>query len=273
MNNFEYIRNITIGQYLPLDSWVHRLDPRSRIVAVIFILMAAIFTSHPIGFLLCFGLIFVGLALARIPLDYGLRSLLPPLPFLIGLSILQIFINFSREPSPAVFQLGSFVISQADLWAGTALLLRFVVFILGLSLASFCISTSEITHGLEKLLSPLARRGLPTYDIVMVIQVTLHFLPFLAQATESIAKAQASRGQGWDTGKGGLVQRARCVLPVIVPLILISLRSAENLALAMDARGYGINTNRTSMTELQFCARDAIVLLVVALITLSAILL
>lgn len=273
MNNFESIRNITIGQYLPIDSWVHRLDPRSRIVGIIFILIAAIFTSHPLGFLLCFGIIFVGLTLARIPMVYALRGLIPPLPFLIGLSILQIFINFGHDTSLALFQLGSLIIYQAGLWAGIVLLLRFIVFILGLSLASFCLSTSEVTHGFERLLHPLARVGLPTFDFIMIVQVTLHFLPFLAQATDSIAKAQASRGQDWDTGKGGLVQRVRCVIPLIVPLILTSLRRAETLALAMDARGYGINTNRTSMTVLKLRARDAIVILAVAFVSLIAILL
>jgi energy-coupling factor transport system permease protein len=146
------------------------------------------------------------------------------------------------------------------LLAGVLLIVRFTVLILGLGLMSFVLSTSELIHGLDSLLTPLRKIGLPTHDLVLMVQVTLRFLPYLAQAAEKIAKAQASRGADWGTRKGGLIARTRQVVPLLVPLFLISLRKAENLALAMESRGYS-GENRTSMIEMRFRVKDGLAIL------------
>ena len=138
--------------------------------------------------------------------------------------------------------------------------MRFMSLIMGLTLVSAVISATEIINGLEGLLSPLNRIGLPVQDFVLMVQVTLHFIPFLAQAAERIAKAQASRGADWGTHSGGIFQRVRQVLPLIVPLFLTSLRRAENLALAMEARGYGSKSRRTSMVVMSLRVTDALAL-------------
>jgi energy-coupling factor transport system permease protein len=266
MSNFEFSRNLSIGQYLPLDSVIHRLDPRARILGAVFILGTVTLESHLPGLLA--GLVFVllGLILARIPLAHALRGLIPPLPFLIILGILQLFFNPYRDTVPAWFTILGDTISSADLLASLTLILRFAVLILGLSLISYCLSTSELAHGLEALLKPLESIGLPTYDLVMVVQVALRFLPYLGQTAERIAKAQASRGGEWGSGKGGFIARAQQVIPLIVPMFLVSLRRADNLALAMDARGYGGKARRTSMVELHFRRKDflAVVIAVAA---------
>ena len=258
MSNFEFSRNLSIGQYLPLNSVIHRLDPRARILGALIILGTVTLQTHLPGLLIGFVIVLGGVALARIPLSLALRSLLPPLPFLVILGILQFFFNPYQDTLPIWAKFLGDTLSLADLLAALTLILRFIVLILGLSLLSYTLSTSELAHGLEILFRPLERLGLPMYDLVMVLQVALRFLPYLGQTAERIAKAQAARGGEWGSGKGGFIARARQVFPLIIPLFLVSLRRAENLALAMDARGYGGKARRTSMSELHFRAKDVL---------------
>ncbi len=265
---FEFLRSIPVGQYLPLDSFLHRVDPRARIVSYLLLLGAITVAPRLEGILLGLVLILAGMRLGRIPLRYALRSTLTPLPVLLILALLQVFFNTHSSPSPLLLAIGSLHITLADLEAGARLLVRFFALILGLGLASFTLSTSEMTQGLNVLLAPLARLKLPVQDFVMMVQVTLRFLPLLAQTAERIAKAQASRGADWDA-KGNLLARVRQVIPVIVPLFLASLHRAENMALAMDARAYGSAEVRSSLVELHFKPTDGLALAVCAAISLA----
>lgn len=261
MHNFEFLRLVNIGQYLPLPSTLHRLDPRARIIIYFLIIMAATFTTSPLGLGIALVVILAGLSLGRIPLRFALRGLLPPLPFLILLAGLQVFL--APHPAGAVPLAEFWVLDiyAAGLVSAGMLLLRFTALILGLGLTSYTLSTSELIHGLESLLSPLARIGLPTHNLVMVMQVTIRFIPFLAQTAERIAKAQASRGAEWGTGSRNLYARVRQFIPLILPLFLISLTRAETMALAMDARGYDTITRRTSMIVMHFTWKDTIAVL------------
>jgi energy-coupling factor transport system permease protein len=272
VSEFEFLRNITIGQRLPVESTWQRLDPRTRLLALSFLVIAVTFSTHPVGLLLGVALALAGLAFARIPLRFALRGLIPPLPFLLILALLQVFIN----PLPktlVLLQIGTVSIALSDLWAGAALLLRFIALILILSLGTFTLSTSEMTRALSRLLHPLTRIGLPVQDFVMMVQVTLRFLPLLAQTAERIAKAQAARGAEWGVRRGSLLARARQILPLIVPLFLMSLHRAENMALAMDARAYGAQAVRTSMFSLHFRRRDMLALLTAAALAAAVLLL
>ncbi|MDZ4159101.1 MAG: energy-coupling factor transporter transmembrane component T, partial [Anaerolineaceae bacterium] len=202
MSEFEFLRNITIGQYLPTGSSIHRLDTRARILSAAIILTAVTLAPRLQGLLLGFVVILALLAAARIPLGYALRGLLPPLPFLLALAGLQVLFNPRPEISPVLLDVGPLLVKVTDLLAGAKLLVRFGALVLGLSLTSFCVSTSEMIHGLESLLSPFRRLRLPTHDLVLTVQITLRFIPFLAQSAERIAKAQASRGADWGAGRG-----------------------------------------------------------------------
>jgi energy-coupling factor transport system permease protein len=261
VHNFEFLRTVNIGQYLPLQSVLHRLDPRARILIYFCIIAAATFTQHPIGLVIALVVILLGLWIGRIPLRFALRGLLAPLPFLGILAFLQIFLAPHPADAAVLYAIGPVKIYLAGLISAGMLLLRFSVLILALGLGSFTLSTSEMIHGLESLFSPLARLGIPTHDLVMVMQVTIRFIPFLAQTAERIAKAQASRGADWGTRKGGLLARIRQVIPLILPLFLTSLRRAETMALAMDARGYATITRRTSMVVMHFAWKDALTIL------------
>ena len=257
MNQFEFLRAIPLGQYLPVESPLHRFDPRARMIAYSLLLMGLTFTHKMAGIALGLAIILLLLRLGRIPYRFALRGLLPPLPFLLILALLQVLLNHPLANEKVLLALGPIAIAPSGLIVGVMLLLRFMALILIIGVATGTLSTGEMTGGLNALFRPLAGLGIPAQDLVMVVQVTLRFLPLLAQTTERIAKAQASRGANWDSRKGNLLARMRQVIPVIIPMFLASLRRAEAMALAMDARAYGSSPQRTSLVELHFGLWDA----------------
>ncbi len=259
MHDFEFLRFVNIGQYLPTGSIIHRLDPRVRLLAGLGLLVAVTTAAHWGGLLIALVTLIALLKVARIPLGYALKGMAAPLPFLAFLALLQILFG-PREASSVLVTWGPVTISPLSLLNGALLLARFTALILILSLISFCISTTEIVHGLDALLMPFAKIGLPTHAFVLMVQVTLRFLPLLAQEAERIAKSQASRGAEWGTGRGGVLRRVRQAFPLLVPLFLTGLQRAENLALAMEARGYRGGKGRTSMTVLHFERKDGVAL-------------
>ena len=264
MNEFEFMRDLPIGQYLPLDTPIRRLDPRTRIVGATVFLIGLTFVTSPAGLLLGLAAALLAWWFSRIPAGPLLRGWRATLPFLLILALMQVFFRVGDDV-PELLRVGGLVISTGDLWAGIKLILRFTAYIAVLGLATSTLSASEITRGSEALLRPLTVIHFPVHDFVMVVQVTLRFFPLLAQTAERIAKAQASRGADWRPS-GNLIQRARQVVPLIVPLFVTSLRRAENMALAMDARGYGSGPSRTSMVELHFRRIDVLILLGVAIL-------
>jgi energy-coupling factor transport system permease protein len=269
MNDFDFMRNLPFGQYLSLDTPLERLDCRARIISFVMILTVLTITRNLGGLIFGLVVIILGLLIMRFPLRFALRGLLSPLPFLLILAVLQVFFNPRPDEGARLFQIGNNVIAVSDLMTGLLLLLRFVALILGLTIASQSLSTSEITHGLESLLSPLKRIRFPVHDLVVIIQVSLRFIPLLAQVAERIAKAQASRGAAWQKGGGGLVGRVKLIIPLILPLFLTSLRRAENMALAMDARGYGTQLQRSSIVNYRFGWKDAVACLISAVMSIG----
>jgi len=260
MHDFEFLRFVNIGQYLPTGSVIHRLDPRARLLAGFFLLAAVTAAPRWTGLAAALVVLLAGLVIARIPLGYALKGLLPPLPFIVFLAVLQILFGPRSDAVTPLWTWGPASISTVSLLNGALLVLRFAALILTLSWLSFCISTTEIVRALDALLAPLTKIGLPTHAFVLMVQVTLRFLPLLALEAERIAKSQASRGAEWGTGRGGLLRRARQALPLLIPLFLTGLQRAENLALAMQARGYQGGKGRTTMTPLHFRPADAVTL-------------
>jgi energy-coupling factor transport system permease protein len=260
MESFEYQRYITIGQYIPSSSPVHKLDPRTRIAGVAVLLIAVTLTQQWTGLLLALLSILAITVLARVPLSYTLKGLLTPLPFIVALALLQALLG-PEMAGNLIWSWGPFNVSRVSLINGLVLLLRFPALILLIGVFSAATSTTEIVRGLEALLGPLAKLRLPVQDFVLMVQVALRFLPLLALEAERITKAQASRGAEWGVGRSGPLRRARQALPVIVPLFLVSLQRAENLALAMEARGYRSHGPRTSLIQLRFKLVDALAML------------
>lgn len=270
MSDFEFLPSAAIGQYMPTGSLLHRIEPRAKLIGFGALILAITFSLSQRGIAVGLAAALLGLLIVRVPFKLTLKGLLLPLPFLVIIAIIQIFIFPAAAHTP-LLTVGPLRITLAGIWSGVLLVLRFVALILILSLMSYCMSTSEMIHGLQQLFRPLNRVGLRAMDLVMVIQVSLRFLPFLAQSAERIAKAQASRGAEWGVKSRGLMARIKQVIPLIIPLFTTSLRRAETMALAMDARNYGYKNDRTSMFNYSFTWRDALFLLIVLSITAAII--
>lgn len=264
-SEFEFLRSMPFGPYMPGDFPLQRLDPRTRILLVLFFMAAITVGQHPLGLALVWIVLLIGWRIEQVPLGSFWRGWRSVLPFLLILALIQVLFQVSKQAT-VLFYLGPLVITREGLLAGLALMLRFSAYMALLGLAAASISEAELTRGLDALLRPLAVIGIPVQDFVLAIQVTLRYFPLLAQNAERIAKAQAARGADWQPAGWNLLKRIRQIIPVIVPLFVSSLRRAENMALAMDARGYGSLPKRTSMIVLHFQRSDAAALVGAALV-------
>ncbi len=261
MSAFEFSQNLSFGQYLPLDSWIHRRDARARILAFLSLLLAITFTKNAWMVLLSLLIVIASFYLAKVPLQLSFRSLRTPLPFLAFIAFLQIF-RFSPQPDNSLLlAIGSLTVTTQGLVAGAIVITRFISLILLISLTSYTLSTGDMIYGLQSLLKPLRLVGIHSDDFIMVVQITLHYLPMLGQSTEQIAKAQAARGASWGLKKQSLLQKIKTIYPVIIPMFLTSLQKAENMAMAMDARAYGSQKDRGSYKQLKFTRQDVFFLI------------
>jgi energy-coupling factor transport system permease protein len=253
---FEFLGSTSLGQYIARDSWIHHRDPRARLLAFVFLLMALTFTpslvSLSAGFLIILGVY----GLSSLSPGGVFKSILRALPFLLLLALLQVFLTPGAGNPQVLFTLWGLTITLRGVLQAAALILRFLALILTLNLMIMAISTAQMTAALFHLLKPFEKIGLPVNDITMVVQITLRFIPLIAQQAEKIAKAQASRGADWEKRGFNPIRQARRVIPLIVPLIVTSLRRAETMAAAMDSRGFSAAQSRSSFYKLQFSGWD-----------------
>ena len=263
MEDFELLRHITIGQYLPTGSILHRLDPRTKIVSlgVMLIVLAAYRPASGlvVGLIVVLGLV----ALARVNLGFALGGLRPALPILLLLAGLQLFFGWgtATKDFPSLWSFWILRITPCSVQVVIALLARLTALILLTSLLTLTSSVTELARGAESLMRPFQRLGIPADELAMVFTLALRFVPTLAQELEKLLKAQAARGA--DLGRGSNpVQRTRQLLPVLVPLFITTLRRSEELTAAMEARGYTGGQGRTHYVRLHFRLVDTVALVI-----------
>ena len=264
MNEFEFLRNITIGQYLPTGSYLHRMDPRAKIIAAVLVVAAMTFTPTYLGnaCLLVTCLVIIGLG--RIPFGYALGGLVPAIPFVAVLAVLQLlFFGRALDPaSPVLFQWGWIAITAAVVRLVIVSAARFVELVLVTSVFTLSTRTTELTHGIEDLLRPIERLVRPiwrirlAHELALVVTIAIRFVPTLLLEAERLAKAQASRGGRWGGRSFRLITRTRQMLPLLVPLFTFALRRGEELIVAMEARAYTGGAGRTTYAVLPGTATD-----------------
>ena len=263
MSEFEFLRNVTIGQYIPAESIIHRLDPRAKLLGALFFALAVSSTRSIIATLVVLVLLMGVIILSKLPILYVLRGLLPGLPFLIFLFAMQILFQGGNIPCGVTWFEWWFVRITPCLAELVVLgMLRVVAFLYIVSLLTLTTTSSYLTHGIEILLAPLQRIGLPVHEFALANMIALRFIPTLAEELERTAKAQASRGGDFGNApwyRPDLMARAR--LPLIIPLFVNALRRAEDLVLAMEARSYVGGKGRTKFVELHFRAVDWVAIL------------
>jgi energy-coupling factor transport system permease protein len=257
MSEFEYLNNLSMGQYLPIRSFVHQRDPRAKLIAATLFVFSLTLSNSLTGVAIGLIAVLLLLLLSRIPVGYTFRGLLRPLPFLLFLAVLQVIISPHPANTEPILRILGIEIFIEGIRAAILLLMKFIGLIVLFSIISATISTLELIHGLDLLLKPLKWTGIQTEAAAMTIQIAFRFVPFLAISAERIAKAQASRGADWGSGRMNLVKKVRQIVPLLVPLFSSSLRQAETLADAMLARGYESSHSRTGMTDYVFTWLDA----------------
>jgi energy-coupling factor transport system permease protein len=261
VSEFELLRNITLGQYLPTGSYLHRMDARAKIVATLLLVAAISFTPTLAGNAVLLGVCLGVVALGRIPLRYALRGLLPAVPLLVILAVMQLlFFGRAYDPSsPVVLRWGWIVVTAAVVRLVLVSAARFVELLFVTSVFTLTTTTTELTHGIESLLRPFRRFRVPAHELALVVTIAIRFVPTLALEAERLMKAQASRGGRTGGGRWQFIERTRQMLPVLVPLFTFALRRGEELIIAMEARAYMGGAGRTAYTILQGSPADWLV--------------
>ncbi len=255
---------ISLGHYLPGNSFFHQLNPRIKVPSLV-IILATLFavTSFP-ALLTMIVLVFLMFRLARVPFRYLLKGLRPIL--YIALFALFIFLFFTKG-GVVLFRLGPLTVESAGLWQGLFVITRLVTLVLFSLLLTLTTTPLSLTHGLGYFLKPLGRIGLPTEEVVMIMAIAMRFIPTLIEESQRLMRAQVSRGADFESGS--IFRKAKNLVPLIVPLFVSAFRRADELAMAMEARGYRLGAKRTRLHEDVITATDWAVLLVV-LVMLAA---
>jgi energy-coupling factor transport system permease protein len=262
------LSGITLGQYFPGASFIHQLDPRTKILGTV-LFISSIFLAETYlayGVLVMFSVLVVGIS--RIPARLVLKSIKP----LWLILLITFLIHLLTTPGAIVLAAGPFAITDTGLRQGILMSLRLVLLIVISSLLTFTTSPIVLTDGIERLLNPFKRIGVPAHELAMMMTIALRFIPTLIEETDRIMKAQIARGAEFSSGS--LLKRAQNMIPLLVPLFISAFRRADELATAMEARCYRGGDNRTRMKELRLAARDgvamaAIIGLIVTLVWLK----
>ncbi len=253
------IQDITIGQYLPGNSIVHRLDARIKILITLLFIVLIFFIQTYLGYGIILFILIAMTAVAKIPPTYLFRGLKP----LWLIILLTLFINvFFTQGEAVVFSFWRLRVTQEGLRTGAFMALRLILLVIGTSLLTLTTSPLTLTDGIEALLTPLKILRFPAHELAMMMTIALRFIPTLLEETDKIMKAQTARGADFESGN--LLQRAKALIPLLVPLFISAFRRADELAMAMEARCYRGGKGRTRMNQLKLQALDLIVLFATA---------
>lgn len=244
------LRDITLGQYFPGKSWIHKLDPRIKIIATLLFIIELFIVDNFIGFLIAGIVLGILIAVSKVPVSYIMRGLKPILLILIFTFALNMFMVDGR----ILWQWKFLKITAEGLEVAVFMAIRLVLLLMGSSMLTLCTRPLALTDGIERLLSPFKKIGLPAHDIAMMMTIALRFIPTLLEEADKIMKAQQARGADFESGS--LMKRAKSLIPILVPLFVGAFRIAQDLAMAMEARCYRGGENRTRMNEMKFRKRD-----------------
>lgn len=245
------LKNLTIGQYYPGDSVIHKLDPRAKILITTLFIVSIFFVGSFWGYIPLFMFLAGVLLVSGIPVRSVLRGL-KPLLFIIGVTVL---FNVILTPGEVLFRIWFLNITREGLRQAGFMALRLIFLVTGTSLLTLTTSPIALTDGIEAALSPLKRLGVPSHEIAMMMTIALRFIPTLMEETDKIMKAQMARGADFESGN--VLARAKNMVPLLVPLFVNAFRRADELATAMEARCYRGGEGRTRLHPLKYERRDA----------------
>lgn len=245
------IRDITIGQYYPAKSVVHRLDPRVKLICTLLYLISLFLFSSIPGYLVAMVFLICVIHISKVPFSYIVKGLKPVIMLLM---ITVLFNLFLTRQGDVLFHAWIFTITEGGLRTAVYMAIRLVYLIIGSSLMTFTTTPNELTDGIEAVLHPLNKIHVPVHEIAMMMSIALRFIPILLEETDKIMKAQLARGADFESGN--ILQRAKSMVPILVPLFVSAFRRANDLAMAMEARCYRGGDGRTKMKPLRYKSRD-----------------
>ncbi len=244
------IRDITIGQYYPANSIIHRLDPRIKLIGT-FVYIVSLFLFESFwGYLLTGAFLLGSILLSKVPFKFILKGL----KSVIFLLLFTVCFNLFLVPGETIWELGFLKITKEGLSNSAFMAIRLISLILGSSLMTFTTTPNHLTDGIESILGPLKVLRVPVHEVAMMMSIALRFIPILLEETDKIMKAQQARGADFETG--GIIKRAKALVPILVPLFISAFRRAGDLAMAMEARCYRGGKGRTKMKPLKYKSRD-----------------
>ena len=244
------LRDITLGQYYPADSVIHKLDPRVKLFGtLIYIISLFVFKGLP-AFILAAIFLVVLIKLSKVPFSYMVKGLKTIVLIMLFAAVFNLFLT----PGTKLVSFWIFTITYEGLKNAVVMMVRLIFLMIGTSLMTLTTTPNELTDGLEKALSPLKYIKVPVHEIAMMMSIALRFIPILIEETDKIMKAQMARGADFE--HGNLIQKAKNMVPLLVPLFVSAFRRANDLAMAMEARCYRGGEGRTKMKPLHYQKRD-----------------
>lgn len=252
-------RDVAFGQYYPTGSVVHRMDPRMKLLLTIMFVVAIFFVNTYFGFMLTAAVLIFIILIAKLPMLSVLKSVRAIIFIVIFAAVINLFMIKNGE---VLWSWKALQITDQGVHTTIKMTLRLFLLISGASLLTLTTTPVEIADGTESLIKPLALIKVPVHDIAMIMSIALRFIPTLFEETQKIISAQKARGASFDTG--GLIARAKALLPVLIPLFVNSFRRADELAFAMDARCYNATEKRTKMKVMRLGAADIVAFFLIA---------
>ena len=250
------LKDITLGQYFPGNTIVHRLDPRTKLALTLLYITALFMASGFPAYALMLVVLLTCLFLSKIKPKTAVRGLRPVMIIIVFTVVLQVF--FIRGET-IIFEYRFIVVSQEGLLTAVFMASRLIMLIIGTFLLTYTTSPIALTDGLETILNPLKKIRMPIHELAMMMSIALRFIPTLIDETDKIMSAQKARGADFETG--GLIKRAKAIIPLIIPLFISAFRRADELAIAMESRCYHGGEGRTRMKVLKMAAVDFVALL------------
>ena len=244
------LRDITLGQYYPTDSVLHRLDPRTKLFGTLVYIVTLFLADSLFGYAAAALFLVLAIKLSNVPVKFMVRGVKAS----VFLLLISVSFNLFLTPGTPIFKIGFLQMTWEGLELATFMAVRLIFLVMGSTILTLTTTPNQLTDGLEKSLGFLNRVGVPVHEVSMMMSIALRFIPILVEETDKIMKAQMARGADFESGN--LIQKAKAMVPLLVPLFISAFRRATDLAMAMEARCYRGGEGRTKMKPLHYEGRD-----------------
>ena len=246
------LRDITLGQYYPIDSVLHRMDPRTKLFGTMIYIVSLFVSDHMLTYAAAALFLVLAIRLSKVPVKFMVRGL----KSIVVLLLISVSFNLFLTPGTPIFKIGFLQMTWEGVEFAALMAVRLIFLVLGSTILTLTTTPNQLTDGLEKSLGFLGKVGVPVHEVSMMMSIALRFIPILIEETDKIMKAQMARGADFETGN--LIQKAKAMVPLLVPLFISAFRRATDLAMAMEARCYRGGDGRTKMKPLRYENRDRV---------------